>query len=329
MGYLRGAAMAKKAIAKDLVASVVSSGATETLTMPGYAATAGNGHAPQTRDVLALSKLSLELNQLEADALSPEELRAKRQDEREKAALELKKLRRDDAYEQEKAEIELQKLRRDATSEQEKSDLELRKLREETRNARRSQYIEFYKVVVPAISIVATVAVAAIGLAYQRDKDRSVDVSKQLVDFQNQIVTNDVKKQRNAIAAVRSLRKDAIPSLLANLDVSHHTEIVLAVQAAVLELNEEPALQQTILRELLSSIKYVTLRKNLANLDNYLALWVECLRQYKKNQNLFNSAVASADQLATDLSREVELKDWEPDVVREAKAVITKFQSQR
>jgi hypothetical protein len=329
VGYLRGTAMAKKEIAKGLVADAVSSGATEAPSIPGHAATAGNGHALQSRDALELSKLSLELNQLEADVLGPDELRAKKQDEREKSALELKKLRRDDAYEQQKTEIELQKLRRDAANEQEKSDLEMRKLREETRNARRSQYFEFLKVTVPALSIVATVAVAAHSLGYQREKDRTVEVSKQLVHFQEQIATADPKKQRNAIDAVRSLRRDAIPSLVANLDVNHNHEILMAIHAAVLELNEDPALQRTILRELLSAIKYVTLRPNLAHLHYYQALWVECLRQYKKDQELFRHAVASADQLATDLEREISSKKWNEDTVKSVTAAITQFRSQR
>jgi hypothetical protein len=339
--------MADKAIAKGFVASAVSSGVIEEPSMPGHVNAIGNGRVAQTRDALELSKLSLELNQLEADVLSPDELRTKKQHEREKSLLELNKLHRDDAYEQQKNEIELQrlkreaiiagerheyeleKLRRDTANEQEKSDLEMRKLREETRNARRSQYFEFCKVVVPAVSIVATVAVAAHSLTYQRDKDRSVEVSKQLVDFQNQIVTDDIKKQRNAIAAVRSLRKDAIPSLLANLDVSHNDEMLLAVQAAVLELNEDPALQQTILREVLNSIKYVALRPNLAHMENYLALWAECLRQYQRNPELFQRAVASAEQLATDLNREIQSKNWDLQTLSDVKAAIRRFQSQR
>lgn len=327
--------MAKKAIAKGLVASAVSSGVTEVLSMQGHAGAAGNGRVLQSRDTLEFSRVPLQLNQLEADVLSPDELRAKKQDEREKSDLELKKLRRDDAYEQQKTEVELQKLRRDAANDQEKSDLELKKLREDARNARRSQYFEFCKVVVPALSLVATVAVAAYSFTYQRDKDRSVEVSKQLVDFQNQIVTNDIKKQRNAIAAVRSLRKDAIPNLLANLDVDHSREILMAVHAAVLELNEDPALQETILRELLNSIKYVVLRPNLVHLERYHALWAECLRQYQKNQRLFRDAVASANQLAADLDREIPSKKWNEDTVKNEEiakkvtAAIAKFRSQR
>jgi hypothetical protein len=94
--------MADKAIAKGFVASAVSSGVIEEPSMPGHVNAIGNGRVAQTRDALELSKLSLELNQLEADVLSPDELRTKKQHERKKSLLELNKLHRDDAYEQQK-----------------------------------------------------------------------------------------------------------------------------------------------------------------------------------------------------------------------------------
>jgi hypothetical protein len=306
-----GYAMRKAGVTQKAGAGAVTSTAGERVPAQGKANQSHNGPVARSRDALELSKSARERAQLEGEILSLDELRTKKQEEREKSSLELKKLRWDAVYEQEKNQLELQKLQResaldearneyerrklhrDIASEEEKSDLEMRKLRDETKNARRSQYFEFCKVVVPALSIIASVVVAANSIEYQRDKDRSVDVFKQLVQFQEQITSADIKKQRNGVAAIRSLRRDAIPSLIANLDLDHKHEILMATQAAILELNEDRALQEAIMRELLTAMKHVVLRPNLAHLEYYLSLWSECLRQYKAlNPGLFQQASA-------------------------------------
>jgi hypothetical protein len=329
----RVTAMDKSGVLQDSVASAVASAVTEPALRQGHAD--GGASRIQGRRATARGGRS-------------EELRAKKQDEKEKGSLELQKLRRDDEYERKKNTLELerlqreaafaternqyevQKFRRESENGQEKNDLEMRKLRDETKNARWSQYFELGKGVVPALSIIASVAIAANSIEYQRDKDRSVDVSKQLVHFQDQITVRDVIKQRNAIAAVRALRKDAIPSLLANLDVDHSNEVLMAVHAAILELDEDVALQQTILRELLNSMKYVALRPNVAHLEYYLALWSECLRQFERTNNeLFQQALVSADRLATDLNREIQAKIWDQEIKDDVTAAIKKLQSQR
>src|SRR6266540_1397980 len=66
-----------------------------------HAEGSGNGHGSPLRDALELSKLSLELAQLEGGALTSDELRTRKQHEREKSLLELQKIHRDAAHEQE------------------------------------------------------------------------------------------------------------------------------------------------------------------------------------------------------------------------------------
>jgi hypothetical protein len=82
-GNISGVQSWRTKIAKGFVASAVSSGVIEEPSMPGHVNAIGNGRVAQTRDALELSKLSLELNQLQAGVLSPDELRAKKQHERE------------------------------------------------------------------------------------------------------------------------------------------------------------------------------------------------------------------------------------------------------
>jgi len=244
-----------------------------------------------------------------------------------KAALELSKL----SAEREKIELEVAQMRDGALSavdlreklenEKEKSGLELRRLRNEVGNAKYSQYLELIKAFVPAGTIIASIWVAGYSLNYQRERDRSVEVSQQLLHFQDHIAATltrndkstapDVAKQRNAIAAIRSLRKDAIPSLLANLDLDHEEQIKAALSSAILELNDNPSLRQTILRELASSIKYAALQGNLPHLASYLALWRDCLREYERNdRKMLRHATALGNQLVADLRPEIRSKNW-------------------
>ncbi len=240
-------------------------------------------------------KLKLELTQLEGGALSAAQLKERVKNDRKKSALELRRLQREN---------------REAG---EKGRLELRKLRSEARNTSWSQWFELGKVCVPAISILASVWVAFNSIHYQRDKDRSVEVSQQLVHFQDRITATssdnqpDRIKQRNAIAAVRSLGKDAIPSLLANMDLGHGEEIWPALEAAILELNEQTSLREQIRRQVLSSIKYVALRPNIPHLKRHVALWRECLRQYETDDKLFFAhAKKLAENLADYLHQQIE-----------------------
>jgi hypothetical protein len=238
-----------------------------------------------SRETLELSKLNierdkleLELAQLRALALGPEEQRTKAQNDREKDGLELQKLRH---------EVE-----------------------QEARNARTSQYFEIAKVIVPALSIIGSVWAATSSLNYQHNKDRTILVSEQLSHFQENITAPDINKQRNAIAAVRTLGEDAIPSLLANIDLNHPPDIIRALQQAVLELNEAPNLRNVILVGLLSSIKHTALRRDIPHLDYYLELWRKCIEQYKSaDAALFQQAVSSGNKLVKDLRQEIEATD--------------------
>jgi hypothetical protein len=240
-------------------------------------------------------------------------------------ALELSKL----SAEREKIELEVAQMRDSALNsddlrgkiknEKERNELELQKLQNELGTATRSQYFEFAKAFLPAGTIVASIWVAANSINYQRDKDRSVEVSQQLVHFQNQITATqnqttapDLFKQRNAIAAIRSLRKDAVPSLLANLDLDHDISVLMALHGAILELNEDPPLQQLILSELGNSIKYSALRPNLPHLERYLTLWRDCLRQYARDdKKMLRQAASLGNQLFLDLKREMQSKNWD------------------
>jgi predicted nucleic acid-binding Zn-ribbon protein len=227
---------------------------------PLRAESSANGHISASREALELSKLSAEREKIEPEV-------AQLRDGTPDAA----------------------ELRRKIEMEREKNELELQKLRDDVANARGSRYFEFAKAFVPAGTIIASVWVAAYNLQYQRDKDRSVDVSQQLVHFQNQITaTNDktnepdVVKQRNAIAAILGLREHAIPSLLANLDLDHDVATLGPLHQAVLALNEDRTLRQTILNQLMNSIRYAALRPHLKHLERYIALWRDCVRQYER-----------------------------------------------
>ena len=240
-------------------------------------------------------KLELEVAQLRALALGPEEQRTKAQNEREKDGLELQKLRH---------EVEV-----------------------EAKNARLSQYFEIGKVIIPALSIFGSVWIATRNLQYQHDKDRATAVSEQLVHFQENITSmKDAAsnyKQRNAIAAVRALREDAIPSLLANIDLSYPEEIIRALQQAILKLNEDPYLRSKVLEELLSSIKYTGLRHDIPRLQDFVSLWGECINQYKRtDEAFFQNAVFAGNNLAKELHQNAEAFDTK-DVEGKAELIRT------
>jgi hypothetical protein len=222
-------------------------------------------------------KLELEVAQLRAIALGPEDQRTKAQNEREKDLLELQKLRQ---------EVEL-----------------------ESKNARLSQLFEIAKVIVPALSIFGSVWIGTRTLQYQHDKDRATAVSEQLNHFRENITSGDIPKQRNAIAAVRTLREDAIPSLLTNIDL-YHGDIVEPLKQAVLKLNEERELRNTILSELLSYIKYTALRRDIPHLEYFVALWHKCLDEYKRTDTSFyRNAVSLGNKQAEELLHELGVID--------------------
>jgi hypothetical protein len=269
----------------------------------------GNGHTSASRDALELSKLSAE---------------------REKIELEVAQLR--------EGALDVAELRRKIEIEKEKNELELQKLRNDARDARWSRYFEFAKAFVPAGTIIASVWVAANSIQYQRDKDRSVEVSQQLVHFQNQITatydkTNepDLAKQRNAIAAILGLREHAIPSLLANLDLDHDTAILVPLHQAISALNEDRTLRQTILTELMNSIRYAALRPHLPHLERYVALWHDCVRQYKrdKDNKMARQAMSSGNQLAMDLKQEIRSKNWQKETIDQMTSALSKLESQQ
>jgi hypothetical protein len=268
----------------------------------------GNGHTSASREALELSKLSAE---------------------REKIELEIAQLR--------EGALDVAELRQKIEIEKEKNELELQKLRNDVGNARWSGYFEFAKAFVPAGTIIASVWVAANGIQYQRDKDRSVEVSQQLVHFQNQITaTNDkhepdLTKQRNAIAAILGLREHAIPSLLANLDLDHDTAILVPLHQAISALNDDRTLRQSILTELMNSIRYAALRHNLKHLERYVALWHDCVRQYErdKDNKMVRQAMSSRKQLAMDLKQEIRSKNWEKETIDQITSAISKLESQR
>src|SRR5215475_4510697 len=270
----------------------------------------GNGRTSASREALELSKLSAEREKIEPEVAQL----------REGAA---------DAAE----------LRRKIEIEKEKNELELQKLRDDVGNARWARYFELAKAFVPAGTIIASVWAAAISIQYQRDKDRSVEVSQQLVHFQNQITathdkTNepDLAKQRNAIAAILSLREHAIPSLLANLDLDHdNTAILESLHQAILALNKDPTLRQPILDELMNSISSAALRHHLPHLKRYIALWHDCVRQYErdKDSKMVRQATFLGNQLALDLKQEVQSRNWEKETVDQMTAAINKLESQQ
>jgi hypothetical protein len=273
------------------------------------AAPSENSRALASREALELSKLAAE---------------------REKIEFELAQLR-DGA-------LDVAELRRKITVEKEKNDLELQKLRSEVADARWSQYFEFAKAFVPAGTIIASIWVAGTSIQYQRDKDRSVEVSQQLVHFQNQITAThnetkepDLAKRRNAIAAILPLRKDAIPSLFVNLDLDHDTAILKPLHQAILNLNNDPTLRQTVLNELMNSIKHAALWPYLTNLDRYIALWHDCLRQYEsgKDKTMFRQATSLGNQLVADLTKEFRSKNWDKETLDRMTAAINKLRSQQ
>ena len=317
----------------------------------------GNGQAAHSREALELTNLGLELARLKGEALSPrscapgngrgeknfldlQKLRRQDVSEQEKSALELKKLRREDTngdeknaldlqklrrqdvYEEEKNELELKKLRRDETNGAEKSALELQKLRDEAKNAHGSRTFEFLKVAVPALAIAGSLYASAINIGYQQSKDRATEISAQLVQFNDKIIDKGNRnKQRNAIATVRSLGVHAIPSLVANFDLDYSAEILAALKAAILQLNENPDLQAPISQELLSAIKYVVVRGlprdqkadvardqkiDVDGVQQYVELWLDCLRAYRVTQaDGFAAAQERGHKLADELTNEV------------------------
>jgi hypothetical protein len=253
--------------------------------------------------------------------------------ERQKIELEVAQLR--------EGALDVAELRRKTEIEREKNELELQKLRNDVGDARWSRYFEFAKAFVPAGTIIASVLVAANSLQYQRNKDRSVEVSQQLVHFQNQITAThetsdktfepDLAKQRNAIAAILSLGEHAIPSLLANLDLDHDTAILGALHQAILALNEEPTLRQKILNGLMTSIKYAALQPDFSSLERYIKLWRDCVRQYErdKDNKMVRQATSLGNQIATDLKHEFQSTDWEKETIDQMTSAVNKLESQQ
>ena len=244
--------------------------------------------------------------------------------EREKTNLESSKLRAELLAltdQQEKAQAEKSKLR-----------VEIQKLRDDIKYAGFSRLINLAQATVPAISIFASVLVAANSLEYQRQKDRSAEIAQQLFQFNGQIVDPTAKfKQRNAIAAVLSLREHSIPSLLANLEFEYPLDVQAALEVAILQLNEDQALRPIILDQLLTSIRSVTLRRlvrdndiDIPNLTRYLRLWRECMLQVKNHDiELYELKSASANTLAEYLKAQINGAKMEAEAAR---SVLTLLQ---
>ena len=306
--------------------------------------TSGPDEPDQYRSAAELSKILaerdkilLEMGQLEGTALNPQELQVKKERLLTRDALEVAKV----SAERDKLRIELAQLRGGALrrdelrakkeDEAQRRSLELQKLRRESKNARWSPYFEFLKAVVPALAIAVSITVAAWNISaqrdrdreaaqvqrerdreaaqLQRDRDRSVAVSQQLARFQAQMAEKDSAKQRFAIAEVRSARQDAIPSLLANLDVDHPNDILTTLSIAILDFNEDQELRPVVMRGLLSWMKNVALRPNLPHFQRYIFLWQQCLDQYEKdNAELFKEAAAEGTRLAQYLRQHVPSK---------------------
>jgi hypothetical protein len=332
----------------------------------------GNDNASPSRDAAELSKIlkerdkiSIELGQLQGAALSPEELQIKKDRllshdapelarasaERDKLKLELSQLKG--------GSLGRDELRAKKENEAETRIRELQKLCHEAKNARWSPYFELGKVVVPALAIAVSIYSSAQSIGYQqqkdreaaqyqqqkdreaaqyqRNRDRAVEVSQQLVHFQNQITATiatketikpDILKQRNAIAAVRSLGKDAVPSLLANLDLNHHPEIFDALRSAIQELNEDATLREMILRELLSSMKNAASQLNLPRLERYLVLWHAYLRRCQEvDSAMFEQATSKGNQLALDLKQQVQSKKLDQEDMKDLAKAIEQLQS--
>lgn len=205
-------------------------------------------------------------------------------------------------------------LRAKSDIDEKKEQAELEKLLFEARNAKWSNYFELAKATVPAIGIGVSILIAGLNIAYQQNKDRTSEISEQLSKFNDKIANKDKDPfvQKNAISGITSLKEHSIPSLLTNLDLNHTSDIHAAVEAALLRLNEDTAIQRTLATELLSSIKYVTIRRLGAHdvdrmpLERYLDLWAECMRFYKtQSPALYRELLNQGADLASDLERRV------------------------
>jgi hypothetical protein len=281
-------------------------------------------------------KVALELTQLQGTALDDKELQERKGRALSREQAELEKV----SAEKEKAKLELAQLRgkvlddgelqaqkRDETK---KRTLELAKLRRDADNAWWSPWFELGKVFVPALAIATSIYLGTLNIGQQqqrdkkaaddqRNKDRRVEVAQHLAHFQNQITATveaidksrqpDVGKQRNAVAVVRSLRGDAIPSLLANLDLNHDQQVLQALNVALLELNEDRDLRFVVRKELLSSVKYAAIRIDFHSLDRYIELWRDCINQYRKvDDNFVRESILFASRLAEEMKAQAQQK---------------------
>jgi hypothetical protein len=325
------------------------------------AAAAGDDNVSR-KEALELSKLlaernkaALETEQLAGVALSRKELRARKKRLLAREIAELSKTSTD----RDKAELELAQLRAAALSSQElqvqrnedaeRRSLELQKLRRDTKNGRWSPWFEFGKVVVPAGAIAASIYLGALNISSQqerdqlagrnqRDRDRSVETSQQLVHFQNQMTATieqpdkskkpDIAKQRNAIAVVRSLRKDAIPSLLANLELDQDPQVWQALDVALLELNDDPETRLVVRSQLINSIKSaLTIETpDISALDRYVILWQACLDQYRKaNREFYLDSVSRGNELAEELKARSESRFKDDPILPRLKQTIERI----
>jgi hypothetical protein len=100
---------------------------------------------------------------------------------------------------------------------------------------------------------------------------------------------------------------------------------------AILNFNNDPTLRQTVLDELMNSIKHAALWPHLTNLDRYIALWHDCLRQYEsgKDKTMFRQATSLGNQLVADLTKEFRSKNWDKDTLDRMTAAINKLRSQQ
>ena len=263
----------------------------------------------QVKSKLELRKLAAEAekSELERDQLRDGVSKTVENASFDQAALERRKLE----AETEKSELERDQLRAEYHDENAMRNKVVRqeadKLRLDIQNARLSPLLEIAKAIIPAVSIIVSIYLAGKSLEYQRDKDQAAAISQQLASFNKEMMPSkdapagsELKalfdeprhkaQQKVAIAALRSLGKHAIPSLVANLSIEEYsTDAHSSLQTAILELYAIAELRPAILQELVSSIRSAARRKSASSneldpaLARYLKLTRECLRQIENS----------------------------------------------
>jgi hypothetical protein len=162
-------------------------------------------------------------------------------------------------------------------AETEKAHAEALKLQRENRLGHWTFLIEPARNLLPAISIFSSVLIGVWTLnaqlekdAAERRRDHDTLIVGRLAEYEKTMISGSVTSgsqdyaPRTAILTLRSLGAEAVPILIADIQLGPKANLATTIKGVILEMNEDSSLRPKISESLLHAIKY-TLIRDLAN----------------------------------------------------------------